>query len=153
MSLASALAIVLAVWGPLAKTRDASTIGATLIAAAREAPLPWLGEEMTVAILAEYTKDESGVNAHPIPWVGKDGLPVDSLAHGYLQIHGPAGEGDLMTQARAWLALARYGAIACPDAPLAPLTGACRSRKARLLVDRRMKAAQRAVDSVLSNTP
>jgi hypothetical protein len=133
--------IVLAVWTALgfASRPDAAVIADALVTAAHESPLDDLGEAGTIAVMADYAAHESGVQLRPAPYRGRDGKPVDGLAHGFLQLHGPAGLASPLEQARAWLRLAHDGERTCPDQPLGPLSGSCRG--ARRLADRRVREA------------
>jgi hypothetical protein len=135
----SPTAIVFALWSTLgfAKAPDAPTIASAIEKAIGEEKTPVWDAEHTAAVMGYWAAKESGVriNAHS---------DVDVEAYGIFQLHGAAGKGAPLEQARAWLRLLHAGARICPAHPLAPLSGSC--NLAWRLADRRAKAAWRLAD-------
>lgn len=130
-------AIVLTVWAGMAlpPTRDSDAIANAIVDAVTiDHENAVFGPEKTIAVMAYYSGAESGN-------VLSAESNLEAPAHGAWQMYSGSGRGDALTQARAWLRLARLGSEICPASPLAPLSGGC--RRAYRLADRRTRIAWR----------
>ena len=102
--------------------------------------------ETKAALLAVFAFRESALQAHPclhskLPTCGDSGA-----AHGYWQLHQPAGEDVAVRQAQVWLALLRESAARCPERPLAMVASGFCDRGTRL-AESRLKVAEAAVST------
>jgi len=126
---------------------DAPVIANAIVTSAEDNPIDSMDVLRTVEVMAEWAGEESGVQLSPKPYISKKtGRPIDSEAHGFLQLHGNCGLLDPTTQGRCWLVLAHWGQVNCPESPLAPLSGSC--TKARKLAERRIAKAFRLAETV-----
>jgi hypothetical protein len=133
-------AIVLSVWAGMAMphTTDEEPIAWAIAEAVDESPeAAVFGADRTVAVMAYYSAAES--NNHLDAYSN-----LDAPAYGCWQQQNSSGKGDALTQARSWLRLLRLGSEICPQSPLAPLSGGCRT--AYKLANRRSRTAWRYAD-------
>lgn len=134
------IAFILQLWGGNV-TSDARAIADAIVWAVERDPVHVWGEHEDAAILAEWAKEESGVQLHPRPY-SQDAVSGVSC--------GPWQQGCIRASARTARELAAMeladlheGQRICPWNPAAPLSGGC--SQARGLADRRVLAALASV--------
>ncbi len=139
--------LVFAIWSsvhPLAaRAGDAFEI-ATAIASvvSEDAQPPVFGShDEDAAVMAYYALRES--------WLRKGAIGDHGRSFGVWQQAPERGRADVLTQARAWLALLHDGARTCPASPAAPLSGGCVS--ARGIADRRVARARALLEGAREN--
>ena len=139
------LALAIALASQLGYPRAPPAILRAAAEAVAADPSPLEGSaDLELAAMLVWGRAESALQVHPRPWLGANGLPVDPLARGWLQVH--AASDDPGEQAREWLRELHDGARVCPDHPAAPLSGGC--AQAWRLSDRRMAVARRVLGEV-----
>lgn len=106
-------------------------------------PAPY-SPELRAALLAEFAYRESGIRAHPCLHSKLSTCGDSGKAHGYWQLHQPAGEDVAVRQAEVWLALLRQSSQLCPERPLAMVASGLCDRGTKL-ADSRLKVAEAAV--------
>jgi len=130
--------LVFAVWSAIhpaaPKLQDAREIAAAIEKVVSEDPQPPVfgSREEDAAIMAYWALKES--------WLRKGVVGDGGRSFGVWQEPAITGKADVLTQARAWVAVLREGARLCPDSPAAPLSGGCVA--ARKVADRRVKRAR-----------
>lgn len=130
--------LVFAIWTaihPLApRSGNASEIAAAIADVLSSDPRPpvFTSREEDASVMAYYALRES--------WLRKDVVGDGGRSFGVWQEQSSSGRGDVLTQARAWVALLREGAKACPESPAAPLSGGCKA--GRRVADRRVARAR-----------
>jgi hypothetical protein len=135
--------LVFAVWSAIhpqaPKMKDAPEIAQAIVTVVSEDPLPPVfgSREEDAAVMAYYALRES--------WLRKNAVGDNGRSFGVWQQPERVGKGDVISQARAWVAVLREGARLCPDSPAAPLSGGC--REARKLADRRVRRARVLLDT------
>ncbi len=145
--------LVFAVWTAIhpaaPKLVDAPEIAAAIATVVSEDPAPPVfgGREEDAAVMAYYALRES--------WLRKGVVGDHGKSFGVWQEPESTGKADVLTQARAWVAVLREGARLCPASPAAPLSGGCVA--ARKVADRRVKKAlallETAKQSLASASP
>lgn len=114
-------------------------------------PAPY-DPELRAALLAVFAFRESGVRAHPCLHSKLSTCGDSGAAHGYWQLHQPAGEERAVRQAEVWLALLRQSAALCPEKPLAMVASGFCDRGTKL-ADSRLKVAETAVEAFHAERP
>ncbi len=134
--------LVLAVWSAIhpaaPKLVDAPEIATAIATVVSEDPEPPVfgSREEDAAVMAYYALKES--------WLRKGVVGDNGRSFGVWQEPETTGKADVLTQARAWVAVLREGARLCPASPAAPLSGGCVA--ARKVADRRVKRARALLD-------
>ena len=135
--------LVLAVWTAIhpaaPKLVDAPEIATAIATVVSQDPQPPVfgSREEDAAVMAYYALRES--------WLRKGVVGDHGKSFGVWQEPEATGKADVLTQARAWVAVLREGARLCPESPAAPLSGGCVA--ARKLADRRVKRARALLDT------
>jgi hypothetical protein len=130
--------LVFAVWSAIhpaaPKLQDAPEIAAAIERVVSQDPQPPVfgSREEDAAVMAYWALKES--------WLRKGVVGDGGRSFGVWQEPAITGKADVLTQARAWVAVLREGARLCPDSPAAPLSGGCVA--ARKVADRRVKRAR-----------
>ena len=135
--------LVLAVWSAIhpaaPKLVDAPEIATAIATVVSEDPEPPVfgSREEDAAVMAYYALRES--------WLRKGVVGDNGRSFGVWQQPEKTGRADVLTQARAWVAVLRKGAQLCPASPAAPLSGGC--VVARNVADRRVKRARALLET------
>jgi hypothetical protein len=135
--------LVFAVWSAIhpaaPKLQDAPEIAAAIERVVSEDPQPPVfgSREEDAAVMAYWALKES--------WLRKGVVGDGGRSFGVWQEPAITGKADVLTQARAWVAVLREGARLCPVSPAAPLSGGCVA--ARKVADRRVKRARALLDT------
>jgi hypothetical protein len=135
--------LVFAVWTAIhpaaPKLVDAPEIASAIATVVSEDPAPPVfgSREEDAAVMAYYALRES--------WLRKGVIGDNGRSFGVWQEPASTGKADVLTQARAWVAVLREGARLCPASPAAPLSGGCVA--ARKLADRRVKRARALLET------
>jgi hypothetical protein len=135
--------LVLAVWTAIhpaaPKLLDAPEIAEAIATVITEDPAPPVfgSREEDAAVMAYYALRES--------WLRKGVVGDNGRSFGVWQEPEATGRKDVLTQARAWVAVLREGARLCPASPAAPLSGGCVA--ARKVADRRVTRARALLET------
>lgn len=135
--------LVFAVWSAIhpsaPKLVDAPEIASAIVTVVSEDPKPPVfgSREEDAAVMAYWALRES--------WLRKGVVGDQGRSFGVWQEPASTGKADVLTQARAWVAVLREGARLCPESPAAPLSGGCVA--ARRLADRRVKRARALLEA------
>jgi hypothetical protein len=141
--------LVFAIWTaihPLAsRSGNAPEIAAAIATVVSTDPRPPVfgSREEDASVMAYYALRES--------WLRKNVVGDGGKSFGVWQEQSDSGRADVLTQARAWVALLREGARACPESPAAPLSGGCKA--GRRVADRRVAHARALLAKIISVDP